>query len=345
MSDAPNCRLIRSDRACVPLLQAALRCAPTSVSPEVGEEFRLFDLAPQIDAAALARVGLVRFAMPVALTMPTHDLATGDARTLMRLDALRGDVDQAAVFPLRRHGRFAASRLVTLLREKIGTVSDPRRPSLFVAVSDELAFAGIASLASTGAATPGGWQMTSKSDYPSRAGGKLDEALAWLAVHGHVPPNGAAWLELGAYPGGMTAALSRRGYSVLAVDLSESFDEVMRLPNVVYQVADAEGYTTSTTFDALLSDMNGPPERAAPTVARLCAAVRPGGLVIHTIKLSAWTDLSPVLALVRAHLAAADVEEIAVKHLVYNRQEVTFLGQKRPTSIQKPSEVGLWRPM
>lgn len=209
---------------------------------------------------------------------------------------------------------------------------DPQRQTLYVMVGREGLLAGVCTPAQAGAFHPGGTRFIRQQSEAvvSRAGAKIAEALHQLPLHAALPPAGAHWLELGASPGGMTAELLDRGFRVTALDRAPLDARLDGRPGLVFLQADVADFQppSGVAFDAILSDMNGDARRAFAEVARLSAHLRPGGLVVFTLKLAGCGDLEAVESLsrdVRERAEAAGLEWLACRHLTYNRLEFTCL--------------------
>lgn len=213
---------------------------------------------------------------------------------------------------------------------------DPSLPTLFCLVGEQGLFAGVATPHEANGFYPGGTKFIRQSaeETISRAGAKIAEALHYLALHRSPLPQGAHWLELGASPGGMTSELLRRGYRVTAVDRAPLDARLQGDRNLTFARADAASFAPpqGATYDALLSDLNGPALESLSHVIRLVPQLRSGGLVVFTLKAAGAETLEQVDALYRAVLqkaATAGLERIATTHLTYNRQEFTLFFGKR----------------
>jgi hypothetical protein len=213
---------------------------------------------------------------------------------------------------------------------------DPAAPSLFCLVGKEGLFCGIQSPRDSNGFYPGGTKFIRQNapDTISRAGAKIAEALHYLKLHRPALPEGARWLELGACPGGMTSELLARGYRVTAIDrapldprLNEAAGLKFRRADVAeYQPADGE------SFDALLCDMNGDARASLRQVVRLSRHLKPGGVIVFTLKGAGAESAAAMNELARAALAdaaAAGLARIAITHLTYNRQEFTVFFERR----------------
>jgi 23S rRNA (cytidine2498-2'-O)-methyltransferase len=213
---------------------------------------------------------------------------------------------------------------------------DSRLPSLFCLLGEEGLFGGLATPLDANGFHPGGIRFI-KQGAPgaiSRAGGKIAGALHHLRLHQAPPATGAHWLELGASPGGMTAELLDRGYRVTAVDraaLDPRLLDRARGPGgsmLHFIHGDAATCRIDGRFDALLCDMNGDARVAMRGVCRHAASLRPGALVVFTLKLPDADGFEAIRLLVDevAGIAGdAGLRLLATTHLPYNRREFTMV--------------------
>ena len=99
-------------------------------------------------------------------------------------------------------------------------------------------------------------------------------------------PRGAHVLEVGCGHGALTRRVARRARSVLALDISPRMIEVARArssahPNIAYRLADVTtAALPEAAFDVVLSVATLHHVPLEPTVRRLAAAVRPGGVLL-----------------------------------------------------------------
>jgi len=208
---------------------------------------------------------------------------------------------------------------------------DSRAPSLFCLVGKEGLFCGLQSPQKSHGFYPGGTKFIRQNDPAtiSRAGAKIAEALHHLQLYRTPPPTGSHWLELGASPGGMTTELLARGYQVTAVDRAPLDARLVTARGLQAVVADAATFqpARATTYDAVLSDMNGDPLGSIALVIRLVKYLRPGGLVVFTLKLtgvSTFAETNGLESSVVDVAAAAGLRVFARTHLSYNRHEFTL---------------------
>ncbi|MGB6220383.1 SAM-dependent methyltransferase [Haloferula sp.] len=225
---------------------------------------------------------------------------------------------------------------------------DATKPSLFCMVGKEGLFCGIQSPQASNGFYPGGTKFISqKADHTiSRAGAKIAEALHYLPLHRPIPEEGGHWLELGACPGGMSSELLERGYEVTAIDrapLDERLDKHRGLHFIKADVSEFEP-SSRASFDALLCDMNGETRVALAQVIRLSKSLKPGGLVVFTLKTAGVESYVEINDHFKAALDQAVngwLKLIAVTHLTYNRQEFTlFFERKRGAQPEKGGGQG-----
>lgn len=212
---------------------------------------------------------------------------------------------------------------------------DSGAPTLFCLVGKEGLFCGVQSPQTSNGFHPGGTKFISQKapGAISRAGAKIAEALHHLQLHRPPPPAGSHWLELGASPGGMTAELLSRDYQVTAVDRAALDPRIRNTPGLQSIIADAATFRPgpATVYDAILSDMNGEAIAAISHVIRLSKFLRPGGLVVFTLKLPGVTTFAGVNEMesdVVKAAAMAGLSILARTHLTYNRQEFTLFFER-----------------
>lgn len=125
---------------------------------------------------------------------------------------------------------------------------------------------------------------------PSRALAKLTEAVAVLGVR---LDGVAAAIDVGAAPGGWTAALADAGVgAVVAVDPADMDAAVLARRGVVHVRALSDGAADAVRAalpdgalaDLLLCDANAAPKQAARALVPLVPLLRPGGVALFTVK-------------------------------------------------------------
>jgi 23S rRNA C2498 (ribose-2'-O)-methylase RlmM len=212
----------------------------------------------------------------------------------------------------------------------------PESPTLFCLIGKEGLFCGLQTPRSCGGFHPGGTRFIRQNtpETISRAGAKIAGALHQLRLYRPVPSAGAHWLELGASPGGMTAELLNRGYQVTAVDRAPLDTRLIGAPGLHAVVGDAASFEPAKgeRYDAILSDMNGDALDSIKRVLRLSSRLKPGGLVVFTLKTAGvvgYDALNTLENSVVSAAAGAGLERIAGIHLAYNRHEFTLFFERR----------------
>ncbi len=185
-------------------------------------------------------------------------------------------------------------------------------------------------------AHPGGAIPASiPADAPSRAYGKIEEAIAWARLP---VAAGQVALEIGAAPGGAALALARRGLTVWAVDPGVLAPHVLAHPGVRHvakKVGALRWEELPPRVDWLLLDVNLAPQVALHEVARLVPPLLPGlaGAVL-TLKLNDWTFVDELPALVE-RIRRMGLPDVRLRHLPSNRREVcavALAGAAAPTA-------------
>lgn len=213
---------------------------------------------------------------------------------------------------------------------------DPVRETLFCLVGKEGLFCGMQSPRACNGLYPGGSKYIDQDspDVISRAGAKIAEALHYLLLHRPPLKEGTHWLELGACPGGMTSELLARGQKVTAIDRAPLDRRLDGKPGLRFVHADVAAFEPGSgdSFYAMLSDLNGPPFESLDHVIRLSRALKPGGLVVFTLKVPRIESVEEPCELFRKVVktaAAAGLGLFAQTHLTYNRHEFTLFLEKR----------------
>jgi 23S rRNA (cytidine2498-2'-O)-methyltransferase len=247
--------------------------------------------------------------------------------TVDRVHAWRRDLD-TLVEP--RHGHapapMASAELAAWTGEHpTGPARDGERIGDIVLAAGEPAWLGVHRHDPSRPTLPGGAidvGVPVDPEAPSRAGRKLEEAIAWARLP---VAAGDVALDVGAAPGGATLALARRGVTVYAVDPGELAPAVRARPEVHHlaiTLAALRWEQLPPRVDWLLLDVHLAPQVAIHEVLRLAPAVRETlrGAVL-TLKLNDWAfvDELPVLA---ARIAGLGLPRVRLRHLPSNRREV-----------------------
>ena len=282
-----------------------------------------------VEKAAQALLRKFAVAQPQTLLIGLLDPSSADSYYKKLASNLRGRALQ--LFPLPA----VPSREVE--------AQDPDAATLFCLLGKEGLFCGMQSPKLANGFYPGGTKFISQNSAEtiSRAGAKLAEALHYLCLHRPPPPAPAHWLELGASPGGMTSELLARGYRVTAVDRAALHPRLASAPGLTYVCGDAVTFRPpdGTRYDSILSDMNGPARGSMEAVLRLAKHLRPGGLVIFTLKTgeaNTVEDIRHLCASVRALAATGGLRLFAQTHLTYNRHEFTLFFESPAAPHSKP---------
>lgn len=211
----------------------------------------------------------------------------------------------------------------------------PAAETLFCLVGKEGLFCGMQSPRACNGLYPGGSKFMDQDspDTISRAGAKIAEALHYLLMHRPPLAAGSHWLELGACPGGMTSELLARGQRVTAIDRAALDRRLDGREGLTFVLADVATFMpkASEVYDAILSDLNGPPAESIGHVIRLMPHLKSKGLVVFTLKVPRIEDVGAPCALFRRIVktaAAAGLRLIAQTHLTYNRHEFTLFLEK-----------------
>ena len=209
------------------------------------------------------------------------------------------------------------------------------KETLFCLIGKEGLYAGIASPKAANGLHPGGTKFIAQNtdDTVSRAGAKIAEALHYLTMFRPALPADSHWLELGASPGGMTSELLKRGHRVTAIDRAPLDPRLARNTNLTFILDDVAAFIPprGARYDAILSDMNGPPRQAIAHLTRLHDFLKPGGLAVFTLKTTGAETIPEIDTLekdILTHAEKSGLKPIARTHLTYNRQEFTMFFEK-----------------
>ncbi|TDU69223.1 hypothetical protein EI77_02871 [Prosthecobacter fusiformis] len=211
----------------------------------------------------------------------------------------------------------------------------PEKPTLFCLVGKEGLFCGMQSPRLSNGLYAGGSKYIDQDspDIISRAGAKIAEALHYLLLHRPPLVKGSHWVELGACPGGMTSELLAREQRVTAIDRAPLDRRLDNRPGLKFVHADVATFTpqAGTVYDAVLSDLNGPPYESMDHVIRLSRFLKPRGLVVFTLKIPRIESVDEPCELFRKTVKTATkagLRLFAQTHLTYNRHEFTLFFEK-----------------
>jgi len=158
----------------------------------------------------------------------------------------------------------------------------------------------------------------------NRAQYKLVEALDRFDIS---IQDGVA-MDIGAAPGGWTTELINHGFKVYAIDpakLDESLENNEKVTHIKGKIENAN--FEGLKFDIIVNDMNCEPVESAKIMVDNSKYLKNGGLAIMTAK----------LVNKKVDKFIADVSDTikdeysikAIKHLQQNRQEITFILEKK----------------
>jgi 23S rRNA C2498 (ribose-2'-O)-methylase RlmM len=274
-----------------------------------------------VDFAERAAQGLIKkFGMAAksnVVVSPTPELRNVAAHVRARLNQLFGDLKKNTSGDLTDN-----------------TANDRRLGSTLTAlIYRKGVLAGITkNMTDTGCSFDAGLGFLSAKEEQnkvSRAAGKILEVLSLLKSVNIDCNDLNNWLELGAAPGGMTQALVLAGASVTAVDLANLKPELLKNENVTHLKVHSDEIITANSYSALLSDMNGPSELAVSTVARLIKTMKPGAVIVHTLKVQDFESIKSAVSLATHSFEMNGAQVILVRHLFHNRKELTIIAVRR----------------
>lgn len=231
--------------------------------------------------------------------------------------------------------RGRALQLLPKLSAATVEEQNPTAETLFCLVGKEGLFCGMQSPRASNGLYAGGSKYIDQDspDTISRAGAKIAEALHYLLLHRPPLAAGSHWVELGACPGGMTSELLARGQRVTAIDRAPLDKRLDGRPGLKFVHADVATFVPNdgTVYDAILSDLNGPPEESIAHVIRLSAHLKSRGLIVFTLKVPRIESVDEPCALFRKIVktaSGAGLRLFAQTHLTYNRHEFTLFLEK-----------------
>lgn len=251
----------------------------------------------------------------VAATLPFLGLAPAGSAVAVQVRRLAGTLAYTPyAIKERLDPQLAAAGLKPAIKDPDWVVS--------LALTDDHCYLGVSSVADNRSSWAGGMmRFRADDDDISRAKRKLLEALAVFDVDlsGVVRA-----LDLGAAPGGWTAALVERGIAVTAVDTGQLDQRLLDSPLVTFMRRNAEELRLpERRFDLLTSDISWDPLHTATMLVRLAPVLRPGGQAIVTVKLmhrGVWGTIAEVTKTLKR-----EYEIRGARHLFHNRREITLL--------------------
>jgi len=180
---------------------------------------------------------------------------------------------------------------------------------------------------------PGGRSRLKRpKDAVSRAGLKLEEAIAWTGLG---PEKGDIVADLGAAPGGWTQVLLQRGCTVIAVDPKGL---AVKAPpqRLAHLKQSAFAYAPPETLDWVVCDMAYQPLEVAKLLAKW-AHRSWARQVISNVKLPMRSKVE-TLAEVRKVLEAAGWEGLKTRQLFHDRDEITLYAHLSAKQAVRPAQ-------
>ena len=174
------------------------------------------------------------------------------------------------------------------------------------------------------ARTPAGFVDTSLDGFmPSSAYRKLLEAFACLGLQ---PARGSRCVDLGACPGGWTAALRRLGCVVTAVDRQPLDDSLMKDFDVEFVQGDAFAFAPDAPVEWAVSDVIAFPERCVHLMGRWTE----GRWAQHLVFTMKFKGDEPDFDAIEAARKVAQQHGFACrsKHFFSNKNEITLMASR-----------------
>ncbi len=319
------------------------------VLKKLGSEYALIQTSEAAAVQGVEASKFLRWNLPVEHAWPCNPekmegFVEKAAQAMVRKFAVRnpqaifiGQLDPSASQPYYKSlASNLRGRTLQLFSPEIASLKaveaqQPDRVTLFCLIGKEGLVCGMQSPKDSNGFHPGGTKYISQKspDTISRAGAKAAEALHYLLLHQAPPKKGSHWLELGASPGGMTAELLARGYQVTAIDRAPLDKRLDHARDLAFTLMDVAAFkpNSSSRYDAILSDMNGDACESIRQVIRLSKNLRPGGLVIFTLKtqgVTTFKEMNTLYQLAVDSAMTAGLSLVASTHLTYNRHELTL---------------------
>jgi 23S rRNA (cytidine2498-2'-O)-methyltransferase len=131
----------------------------------------------------------------------------------------------------------------------------------------------------------------------------------------------------------MTSELLARQQRVIAIDRAPLDPRLSGHPGLTFIHSDVAAFhpDAGATFDAMLSDLNGPPQESITHIARYAPFLKSRGIVIFTLKTPRVETLAAPARLVRDVVSTArraGLSLITESHLPHNRHEFTLFFEK-----------------
>jgi len=167
------------------------------------------------------------------------------------------------------------------------------------------------------------------TDMVSRAWLKFEEAIRWAGL----PIGcGTRCVDIGSSPGGASQALLTRGAQVLGVDPAEMDPRILKYPGFTH-IRGRIGQVKRSLFRKVryaIADMNVAPNFTLDVLSELVSR-RDNDIrgLLFTLKMF-QLELTDAIPESIRRLETLGFDEIKVKQLQFNRQEITVLAKSRP---------------
>ncbi|MBU1108675.1 MAG: hypothetical protein KKB51_18510 [Candidatus Riflebacteria bacterium] len=156
---------------------------------------------------------------------------------------------------------------------------------------------------------------------PCRSYYKLEEAWQQASVH---PRKGDTCVDIGAAPGGWTWAALKRGAKVIAVDAANLKKHVENHPLCEHTLDNGYAFMPSKTVDWLFCDMIVKPMATIGLLDRWLEKKACRKFVVN-VKFRGKQPAS-ILAAIAELQIKHQIPELIVRHLYYDRNEITLIG-------------------
>lgn len=142
-------------------------------------------------------------------------------------------------------------------------------------------------------------------------------------------PKGGVAIDLGASPGGWTRILRQYDFTVWAVDPGQLDRRLASDPGIHHVKMTAGPFLrmTDVMADLIVNDMRMDPDLSTRTMLEAAARLKPGGMMIQTLKVTPHHPARLVGFALESLSEAYDIEWAG--QLQHNRNEVTVVGRKR----------------
>jgi 23S rRNA (cytidine2498-2'-O)-methyltransferase len=266
----------------------------------------------ELETAVDAIIDLwVQSPVPLPPAVALQVWASGPVEGDFRTDELRRELEDVLAEEDIRVGRSGMAQVLS------------------VCLAGDLILLGLNGEASALSDWPGGHVRLAKpKGQISRSEFKLEELFRTTDLR---PPRGGLALDLGASPGGWTRILRGYGLDVVAVDPADLDPRLRGDSHVRHVRATAAPFLAETKdrFDIVVNDMRMDPAMSVGLMVQAARHLKPGGLMILTLKLSPRGAVRTV----RQALARLDdvVDVALVRQLHHNRDEVTVVARKPAT--------------